>query len=70
MIVQQASRMSEIAAAFGPVRGFDYLNEQNVDFVALQPCLKEASMYRRIGRGRVVATGWIDTCKQKSYRVL
>jgi hypothetical protein len=69
LAMRQALCKSKFVADFEAVRGFDYSNEQNVDFIALQPCLEEASMYRRIGRGRVVATGWIDTCRQNHFRL-
>jgi len=69
LAMRQASCMSKFVANIGEIRGFAYSSEQNVDFIALQPPLEEASMCRRIGRGRVVATGWIDTCRQTHFKI-
>jgi hypothetical protein len=34
---------------FGIVQGFDYRHEQHVDFIALQPCEEDPTVYRRQG---------------------
>ncbi|KAF8858358.1 HET-domain-containing protein [Acephala macrosclerotiorum] len=66
----KASKMSKGFKDLNPVRKFDYDKEENVDFIALEPCGGSAGFYRRIGRGRVVRKGWLDSCGRKFFKVV
>ena len=50
---RNASRIKHLSGIpnfhFGIVQGFDYRHEQHVDFIALQPCEEDPTVYRRQG---------------------
>lgn len=50
------------------IRGFDYMHEQNIDFIALEPSAGLMA-HRRIGRGRIVAPGWIDKLTHSHFKI-
>jgi hypothetical protein len=51
------------------VQGFNYVDEENVDFIGVQVDSDNSSFYRRIGRGRVVKKGWNDSCRRKYFEI-
>ena len=51
------------------IKGYDYENEEIVDFLALRLVVEEPKLYERAGRERVVKKGWLQTCSKEHFVV-
>jgi len=65
----RATKIPETPKASSPIQGFNYVDEENVDFIGVQVDSDSSSLYRRIGRGRIVKKGWIDSCRRKYFEI-
>jgi hypothetical protein len=62
-------RTGQASAASRLVHGFEYVNENNVDILALQVRREDSTTFERIGRGRIVAKEWLKTCSKAEISI-
>ncbi|KAF2195045.1 hypothetical protein K469DRAFT_681410 [Zopfia rhizophila CBS 207.26] len=62
-------RTVQPSSSLGVVQGFNYMDEENMDIIALKERDEKPWTYERIGVGRIVDKSWKQSCWIKAIEV-